>query len=89
MSDPIGIRYRRISMKTEGEAPDPCVVHGAILDRQRIHQMIADHNPVPTTRSPVSRWRVVINLPGSCFVLTAAHAQFYSYGVSEKSRVLG
>jgi hypothetical protein len=30
------------------ETTDPRVVHGTMLDRQWIHQMIATHNPVAT-----------------------------------------
>ena len=71
------------------KAPHPCVVYGTMLDRQRIHQMIAIHNPVPTNRTPMSRWRVVIDLAGNCFVLAAAHPEILPYGGSERSRVLG
>jgi len=53
----------------------PSVVYGMVSDGERIHQVLAIHNPVPTTRTPMGRRRPVVNLVGFCVELAGVHSR--------------
>jgi hypothetical protein len=54
---------------------NPTVVNRMVFDWERIQQVLAFDNPVPTTRTPMGIWRPVVYLVGFCVELTCVHQE--------------
>jgi hypothetical protein len=52
---------------------NPTVVNGMVFKGQRVEEVLAIHNPVPTTRTPVRRRCPVVNLVGFGVELAGFH----------------
>jgi hypothetical protein len=58
---PFESNFQALRLAIVSQALNPTVVHGVVFDWERIQQVLAIHNPVPTTRTPMGRRRPVVN----------------------------
>ena len=55
------------------KASHPAVIDINVGDRQRTHDVIAVHNPMPTSTAPMGFWRVMVDAVSRSFWLSCDH----------------